>query len=67
MTPRLDRWGDPLGDDGADVVPIRPRQTVRQHIAELRRILAESRARRSADITVQEGSTSPTWIWMSSS
>lgn len=55
MNPRLDRWGDPLEDDHlADIsmVPIRPRQSVRQHIAELRRILAESRARRSADITV---------------
>jgi len=52
MTPRLDRWGDPLGDDLDNVVPIRPRQSVRQHIAELRRILAESRARRSADISV---------------
>ena len=50
----LDRYGEPIEDDGnfASVVPIRPRQTVRQHIAELRRILAESRARRSADITV---------------
>ena len=48
MNPRLDRWGDPLEDDLANVVPIRPRQSVRQHIAELRRILAESRARREA-------------------
>jgi len=52
MTGHLDRWGDPLddidGDDLANVVPIRPRLTVRQHIAELRRILAESRARREA-------------------
>jgi hypothetical protein len=52
MNPRLDRYGEPIEDDGnlASVVPIR--QSVRQHIAELRRILAESRARRSADITV---------------
>jgi len=52
MNPRLDRWGDPLDDidddDLTNVVPIRPRQSVRQHIAELRRILAESRARREA-------------------
>ena len=52
MTGNLDRWGDPLedieGDDMAPVVPIRPRQSVRQHIAELRRILAESRTRREA-------------------
>ena len=52
MNPRLDRYGDPIEDDRANVVPIRPRQSVRQHIAELRRILAESRARRSADISV---------------
>jgi len=52
MTPRLDRWGDPIEDNLDDGVPIRPRRSVRQHIAELRRILAESRARRSADITV---------------
>ena len=51
MNPRLDRWGDPIEDidgDLTNVVPIRPRQSVRQHIAELRRILAESRARREA-------------------
>ena len=49
MNPRLDRYGDPIEDDlVANVVPIRSRQTVRQHIAELRRILAESRARREA-------------------
>ena len=56
MTGNRDRYGDPIEDppedDRANVVPIRPRQSVRQHIAELRRILAESRARRSADITV---------------
>jgi len=57
MTGNRDRYGeptDPPEDDGnlASVVPIRPRQTARQHIAELRRILAESRARRSADISV---------------
>jgi len=46
MTGTRDRYGDPLEDDLAPVVPIRPRQSVRQHIAELRRILAESRARR---------------------
>jgi hypothetical protein len=54
MTGHLDRYGEPLPieDDGnlASVVPIRPRQSVRQHIAELRRILAESRARRSDGI-----------------
>jgi hypothetical protein len=49
MNPRLDRWGDPIEDNLANVVPIRPRQSVRQHIAELRRILAESRARREAN------------------
>ena len=48
MTGRLDRYGDPIEDDLANVVPIRPRQTVRQHIAALRKILAESRARREA-------------------
>ena len=48
MTPRLDRWGDPLGDDLDNVVPIRPRQSVRQHIAELRRILKDARDRREA-------------------
>ena len=52
MTGNLDRWGDPLedidGDDVAPVIPIRSRQSVRAHIAELRRILAESRARREA-------------------
>jgi hypothetical protein len=52
MTGNLDRWGDPLedieGDDVAPVIPIRSRLTARQHIAELRRILAESRARREA-------------------
>jgi hypothetical protein len=50
MTGRLDRWGDPIEDNlMAPVIPIRPRQSVRQHIAELRRILAEARARREAD------------------
>jgi hypothetical protein len=48
MTGRLDRWGDPIEDDLANVVPIRPRQTVRQHIAELRRILKSARDRREA-------------------
>ena len=48
MNPRLDRYGDPIEDDRANVVPIRPRQSVRQHIAELRRILAEARQRREA-------------------
>lgn len=54
MTGHRDRYGDPIDDDHADIsmVPIRPRQTVKAHIAELRRILAESRARRSADISV---------------
>jgi len=47
MTSRLDRYGERVGDDLIEpVVPIRPRQTVRQHIAELRKILAASRARR---------------------
>jgi len=47
--PRLDRYGDPTEDDDnlAPIVPIRPRQTsVRAHIAEIRRILRESRERR---------------------
>jgi hypothetical protein len=52
MNPRLDRYGDPIEDppedDRANVIPIRPRQSVRQHIAELRRILADSRRRREA-------------------
>ena len=51
MTGTRDRFGEliePLEDNRANVVPIRPRQSVRQHIAELRRILAESRARREA-------------------
>jgi hypothetical protein len=45
---RLDRYGDPIEDDGnlAPVVSIRPRQSVKAHIAELRRILRESRERR---------------------
>ena len=53
MTGNLDRWGDPLedidGDDVAPVIPIRPRQSVRQHIAELRRILKDARERREVD------------------
>jgi hypothetical protein len=51
MTGNLDRYGEPLedGDNLASVVPIRPRQTVKAHIAELRRILRESRERREAD------------------
>jgi hypothetical protein len=48
MNPRLDRYGDPIEDDLDNVVPIRPRQTVKAHIAELRRILCESRERREA-------------------
>jgi hypothetical protein len=48
MTGTRDRYGEPLEDNLTNVVPIRPRQSVRQHIAELRRILAESRARREA-------------------
>jgi len=52
MTGNLDRWGDPLedidDDDVAPVVQIRPRQSVRQHIAELRRILKSARDRREA-------------------
>jgi hypothetical protein len=48
MTGNRDRYGEPIEDDGnlASVVPIRPRQTVKAHIAELRRILRESRERR---------------------
>jgi hypothetical protein len=49
MNPRLDRWGDPIEDDLANVVPIRPRLTVRQHIAELRKILRDARERRPSD------------------
>ena len=49
MTGRLDRWGDPIEDDLAPVVPIRPRLSVRQHIAELRRILKDARERREVD------------------
>ena len=48
MTGRLDRFGEPLEDDLANVVPIRPRQSVRAHIAELRRILKSARDRREA-------------------
>jgi hypothetical protein len=59
MNPRLDRYGDPLEDDDQGVVNqqvftapgglhLVKRTSVRQHIAELRRILAESRARREA-------------------
>ena len=50
MTGTRDRYGEPIEDDGnlASVVPILPRQTVKAHIAELRRILAESRERREA-------------------
>jgi hypothetical protein len=48
MTGNRDRYGEPLVVDLDNVVPIRPRQTVKAHIAELRRILAESRARREA-------------------
>jgi len=50
MTGNRDRYGDRIEDDGnlASVVPIRPRQTVKAHIAELRRILRESRERREA-------------------
>jgi hypothetical protein len=50
MTGNRDRYGEPLEDNLiAPVIPIRPRQSVRQHIAELRRILAESRERRLSD------------------
>ncbi len=49
MTGHLDRYGEPIEDDLANVVPIRPRQTVRQHIAELRRILKDARDRREVD------------------
>lgn len=49
MTPgNLDRYGEPIDDDRANVVPIRPRQSVRQHIAELRKILKDARERREA-------------------
>jgi len=50
MTGNLDRYGEPLEDDLTNVVPIRPRQTVRQHIAELRRILKDARDRREAQL-----------------
>ena len=43
-----DRYGEPIEDDLANVVPIRPRQSVRQHIAELRKILKDARERREA-------------------
>jgi len=46
--PRVDRWGDPIEDDLADAVPIRPRLSVRQHIAELRRILKDAHQRRES-------------------
>lgn len=46
--PRLDRWGDPIEDNLAPVVPMRPRQSVKAHIAELRRILRDARDRREA-------------------
>ena len=48
--PRLDRYGDPIEDDDnlAPIGAIRPRQTVMAHIAEIRRILRESRERREA-------------------
>ena len=49
MTGHLDRYGEPIEDDLAPVVPIRPRQSVRQHIAELRRILKDARERRASD------------------
>ena len=49
MNPRLDRYGDPIEDDLTNVVPIRPRQSVLQHIAELRRILKDARERREVD------------------
>jgi len=48
MNPRLDRWGDPIEDNLAEVVPMRRHQSVRQHIAELRRILKDARDRREA-------------------
>jgi hypothetical protein len=50
MTGNRDRYGELIedADDLASVVPIRPHQTVKAHIAELRRILAESRERREA-------------------
>jgi hypothetical protein len=60
MTPRLDRYGDPIedGDDAltalsdalldlaAEYIPRSPDE-IRQHCAELRRILRESRERRT--------------------
>lgn len=49
MTGTRDRYGEPIEDDlVAPVTPIRPRQSVRQHIAELRRILKDARDRREA-------------------
>ena len=51
MTGTRDRYGDPIEDDNlvAPVTPIRPRLSVRQHIAELRRILKDARERRASD------------------
>ena len=47
--PRLDRFGEPLEDDDnpVDVTPRTPDE-IRAHCAELRAVLAESRARREA-------------------
>ena len=43
MNPRLDRWGDPIEDD--DTLA-RTGDEIAAHIAELRRILREAKARR---------------------
>ena len=48
MTPRLDRYGDPIEDDLAPVVPIRPRSTRKARIAEIRAIIRAAKARREA-------------------
>jgi hypothetical protein len=52
MTGTRDRFGEliePIEDDlVAPVIPMRPRLTVKAHIAELRRILKDARDRREA-------------------
>jgi len=51
MSPRLDRYGDPIEDDVYQEIVTRPsgrRPTVRQRCDELRRIIREARANREA-------------------